>query len=57
MHKHKKHTATLCLDVSLPEERFPGEPDMVLLDGLPGEEQDEQQHGDTEDCGAPTAHH
>lgn len=30
---------------------------MVLLDGLPGEEQEQQQHGDTEDGGAPTAHH
>lgn len=30
---------------------------MVLLDGLPGEEQEEQQYGDTEDRGAPTAHH
>lgn len=30
---------------------------MVLLDGLPGEEKEQQQHGDTEDCGAPTAHH
>lgn len=29
---------------------------MVLLDGLPGEEQKQQQHGETEDCGAPTAH-
>lgn len=29
---------------------------MVLLDGLPGEEQEQQQHGETEDCGAPTAH-
>lgn len=30
---------------------------MVLVDGLPGEEQEQQQHGDTEDCGAPPANH
>lgn len=41
----------------LPEEGLSREPDVVLLDRLPGEQQEQQQHGDTEDCGAPTAHH
>lgn len=40
----------------LPEEGLSRQPDVVLLDGLPGEEQKQQQHRDTEDCGAPTAH-
>ena len=47
----------LDIDTNAPEEGLPGEPDVVLLDGLPGEEQEQQQHGDTEDCGAPAAHH
>lgn len=51
------HTHTQYLSLSLPEEGLPGEPDVVLLDGLPGEEQEQQQHGDTEDCCAPTAHY
>lgn len=38
-----------------PKESFPGEPDGVLLNGFPGEEQDQQQHEDTEECGAPAA--
>lgn len=29
---------------------------MVLQDGLPGEEQEQQQHGDAKDCRAPAAH-
>lgn len=29
---------------------------MVLLDGLEGEEQEQQQHGETEDRSTPTAH-
>lgn len=29
---------------------------MVLLDGFEGEEQEQQQHGETEDRSTPTAH-
>lgn len=28
-----------------PEQGFSGEPDLILLDGLPGEEEEDNQHG------------
>lgn len=52
-----KHMLSETLSFCLPEEGLPREPDTVLVDGFPGEEQEQQQHGDTEDCGSPTANH
>lgn len=40
----------------LPKESLSRQPHVVLLDGLQGEEQQQQQHWDTEDRSTPTAH-
>ena len=39
----------------LPEQGLPGQPDVVLGDGLPGEHEEEQQRGNPEERGPPGA--
>lgn len=41
----------------LPEQRLPRQPDLVLMDRLPGGKQEQQNHRKAEDGGAISAHH
>lgn len=53
----KTHISVTRTHTRTPEEGFSREPDLVLLHSFPGEEEEQQQHGDGERRCTPTTQH